>query len=228
MQDRSVISKNMPAAPLVTSAPRTAAARWRARPVSLLFRIDPAIRKAVGKRKYKETIAAFEEHYLEVDARTDREKGIMAFHRMFLITGLALFKSLRGEFSSRDDAIDAIHTILWNGPMSRMVRIVAFFIGRSRDPFHSYLKVLGPNNEWFFPCPPWEKVSVEIQDGIGWHQKKCPYVDFFGREGVRDLARAYGDMDIRIAALLPDHVELKRDHAMCRGDGHCDFLYYRK
>ncbi len=35
-------------------------------------------------------------------------------------------------------------------------------------------------------------------------------------------------MDERIAELLPEHIELKRENAMCKGDGWCDFLYYRK
>ena len=147
---------------------------------------------------------------------------------MFSITGLALYKALHDEFQSQEELIDEVHEILWNGPMSTMVRFSAFFIRRSKDPFHSFLKVLGPKNEWFFPCPPWEKVSVEIEDGIGWHQKKCPLVDFFRKEGVVELTRAYGDMDKRIAELLPEHIELKREKAMCTGDGYCDFLYYRK
>ena len=112
--------------------------------------------------------------------------------------------------------------------MSKNIRFIAFFIRRSRDPFHRYLQILGPNNEWFFPCPPWEKVRVEIQNGIGWHQKKCPYKDFFEKEGVVELTRAYGDMDKRIAELFPEYIELKRENTLCKGDDWCDFLYYRK
>lgn len=104
----------------------------------------------------------------------------------------------------------------------------AFFIRRSRDPFHRYLQFLGPKNEWFFPCPPWEKERVEIQNGVGWHQHQCPLKDFFEREGVSELTRAYCDMDLRIADLLPDHIELKREKVLCCGDDYCDFLYYRK
>ena len=108
-------------------------------------------------------------------------------------------------------------------------------LGRDQRPFavgpcfvERYLQILGPNNEWFFPCPPWEKVGVEIKDGTGWHQKKCPHVDFFRSEGVFELTRAYCDMDKRIAELLPEQIELRRDNNMCEGDGWCDFLYYRK
>jgi len=200
----------------------------KAEMVCVLFGLKPAIKKNVDKNKYQNTINSFKEHYNEIDARIIQEKGILAFHRMFLITGLGLYKTLRDEFQNQDELIEKIHDILWKGPMSKLIRVLAFFIRRSSDPFHRYLQILGPNNEWFFPCPPWEKESVEIQDGIGWHQKKCPYVDFFKNEGVVELTRAYGDMDERIAELLPKHIELRREHAMCKGDEFCDFLYYRK
>ena len=184
--------------------------------------------KSIDKDNYKEIIKVFKKQYNAISKRTEKEKGIMAFHRMFLIMGLALYKALYDKFQNQEELIEAIHDILWKGRMSKNIRFIAFFIRRSRDPFHRYLQILGPNNEWFFPCPPWEKVSVEIQNGIGWHQKKCPYVDFFKREGVVELTRAYGDMDKRIAELFPEYIELKREKSLCKGDDRCDFLYYRK
>jgi hypothetical protein len=192
------------------------------------FKIKPGIKNSVGNDKFPTIIKRFKEHYNEIDARIEKEKGIMAFHRIFLIIGLALYKALQDEFQNQEELIEKIHDILCKGYMFTQIRFSAFFIRRSRDPFQRFLKILGPNNEWFFPCPPWEKVSVEIQDGIGWHQKKCPMVDFFEREGVVELTRAYGDMDKRIAELLPNHIELRRENAMCKGDDYCDFLYYRK
>ena len=203
-------------------------ANSKAKLIGLLFRINPAIKNGVDKRSYQKTKKAFGEHYCEIDARVNKQKGIMAFHRMFSVTGLALYKALHDEFQDKEELIERIHQILWNGPTSKMIRLLAFFIRRSKDPFRRYLQVLGPSNEWFFPCPPWEKVPVEIEDGIGWHQRKCPLLDFFESEGVSELTRAYGDMDMRIAELLPEHIELRREHAMCKGDGFCDFLYYRK
>ena len=196
--------------------------------ICLLFKLKPAIKNNVDNHKYQKTINSFEEHYSEIDARVNQEKGILAFHRMFLIIGLALYKALHDGFQNQEELIEKIHDILWKGRMNKMVRFLAFFIHRSRDPFHRYLQILGPNNEWFFPCPPWEKVSVEIQDGIGWHQKKCPYKDFFKKEGVVELTRAYCDMDKRIVELFPNHIELKRQHRLAKGDDWCDFLYYRK
>jgi hypothetical protein len=58
---------------------------------------------------------------------------------------------------------------------------------------------------------------------------------FISKRGISTLSDGntnkkggYGDMDERIAELLPEHIELKRENAMCKGDGWCDFLYYRK
>jgi hypothetical protein len=192
------------------------------------FRIKPGIKNKVSHNRFPPIMKRFKDQYDEIDARIEKEKGIMAFHRVFLIIGLALYKALQDEFQDQETLIDKVHDILCEGFMFTQIRLSAIFIRLSRDPFRRFLKVLGPNNEWFFPCPPWEKVSVEIQNGVGWHQRKCPMVDFFESEGVVELTRAYCDMDIRVAELLPNHIVLKREHAMCKGDDYCDFLYYRK
>jgi hypothetical protein len=191
------------------------------------FRLKPAIKK-LDKGNYKEIMKAFKKHYSEISERTKKERGIMAFHRMFSIVGLALYKALYNRIQDKEELIDKIHAILWQERMAKNIRFIAFFVRRSKDPFERYLQILGPNNEWFFPCPPWEKVSVEIENGIGWHQKKCPIFDFFKEEGIAELTRAYGDMDERIAELFPNHIELKREKALCKGDGYCDFLYYKR
>jgi hypothetical protein len=191
------------------------------------FRLKPAIKK-LNKGNYKEIMKAFKKHYNEISERTKKERGIMAFHRMFSIVGLALYKALYNRIQDKEELIDKIHAILWQERMAKNIRFIAFFVRRSKDPFERYLQILGPNNEWFFPCPPWEKVSVEIENGIGWHQKKCPIFDFFKEEGIAELTRAYGDMDERIAELFPNHIELKREKALCKGDGYCDFLYYKR
>ncbi len=195
--------------------------------VTYLFRLKPALKKLdIDNRK--EILKSFKKHYIEISERTNKQSGIMAFHRMWLIVGLALYQALETHMPNKEERIDAIHDIMWKEFVSRQARIAAFFIRRSKDPFKLYLKILGPNNNWFFPCPPWEKVSVDIENGIGWHQKKCPMYDFFNVEGIPELTRAYGDIDELTAGLLPDHIEFKREKALCWGDGHCDFMYYRK
>ncbi len=52
--------------------------------------------------------------------------------------------------------------------------------------------------------------------------------DFFKDEGVVELTKAYCDLDKRIAELVPDHIELKRQHTLAKGDNWCDFYYYKK
>ena len=79
----------------------------------------------------------------------------MAFHRIFLIIGLALYKALRDDFQNQEELIEEIHDILCKVYIFTQIRFSAFFIRRSRDPFHRFLQILGPKNEWFSPCPPW-------------------------------------------------------------------------
>ena len=194
----------------------------------IYFRIKPEIKKSIGEENLPEILNKFKDEYKEIDVRIKQEKGIMSFHRLFLILGLSLYNSLKDRFQNKEELIDKIHDILWKGRMSKNVCFIAFFVRQSKNPFKSYLKLLGPNNEWFFPCPPWEKVSVEIENGIGWHQKKCPYKDFFENEGNLELCRAYCDMDHRVAELVPNSIILKRQHTLAKGDDYCDFLYYNK
>ncbi len=101
-------------------------------------------------------------------------------------------------------------------------------IRRSKDPFNNFLKFLGPRNEWFFPCPPWEKELVDIGNGVGWKQTKCPYFDFSKKENALEVTRAYCDFDRKVAAQLSDHVELRREKTLAKGNSYCDFLYYKK
>ena len=196
--------------------------------ICFYFKIKPGIKNSIGNDKFPIIIKKFKEEYNEIDARIEKEKGIMAFHRIFLIIGLALYKALHDEFQNQEELIEKIHDILCKGYMITQIRFSAFFIRKSRDPFRRFLQYLGPNNEWFFLCPPWEKVEVELKNGIGWHQKKCPYYEFFKKEGVVELTKAYCDMDKRITALVPDHIELKRDNTLAKGNDWCDFLYHRK
>lgn len=140
--------------------------------------------------------------------------------------GDAPYKALYNRIQDKDELVDKIHDILWQERMAKNIRFIAFFIRRCKDPFKRYLQILGPNNGWFFPCPPWEKVIVEIENGTGWHQKNAPY--FFKEKGIAEFTRAYGDMDERIAELFLNHIELKREKALSGGGDYCDFLYYKR
>lgn len=193
-----------------------------------VFGVKKVIKK-LNKEKSKKNLKTYKNYFFEISARTHKQSGaVMSFHRMVSIMGLALYMVMQNEGWSKEKSIKTIHKFFWHGPYGKNVRFISFFIRRAKDPFTTYLKNFGPFNEWFFPCPPWEKVSVEIENGIGWHQKKCPYFDFFEEEGIAELTRAYCDMDERIAELFPSHLELKREKALCKGDSYCDFLYYQR
>ena len=88
-------------------------ANLKAELICLLFKLNPAIENNVEKRKYQKTKNSFKEHYGEIDTRVNQEKGILAFHRMFLIIGLALYKALHDEFQNQEELIERIHDILW-------------------------------------------------------------------------------------------------------------------
>jgi len=51
--------------------------------ICFYFKIKPAIKNSISNDKYPITIIKFKEQYNVIDARTKKEKGIMAFHRMF-------------------------------------------------------------------------------------------------------------------------------------------------
>ena len=193
-----------------------------------IFGVKTKIKK-LSKKKYKGNLKTYKKYFFEISDRTPRESGaIMTFHRMVCIMGLALFKVMQDEGRSKEESIKKIHELLWRGPYGKNVRFISFFVRKAKDPFTTFLKNLGPFNEWFFPCPPWEKNRVNIENGVGWHQTKCYFANFFRNEGQLELCSAYGDCDCRVAELFPEVLELKREKAMCWGDDYCDFLYYKR
>jgi hypothetical protein len=195
--------------------------------MSIMFKLKPALKRELGKDEARRVIKKMKGYYKEIGKRKPKAKGIMRFHRIILIMGLSLYRAMQDESDKKDDLVERIHNILWECRMRKMTGFIAFFIRRRKNPFDSYLRWLGPRNERFFPCPPWDKVEVELENGIGWNQMKCPYYDFFKDEGVVELTDAYCDLDKKIAGLVPDHVELKRHHTLAKGDDWCDFYYYR-
>lgn len=197
--------------------------------ISLFFKLNFALKREIGKDTSRRVMDKMKYHHKEINKRKPKEKGIMGFHRMFLILGLSLYRAMKDELGNQDDDIvETIHRIFCRSRTRDLTRIIAFFVRHSKNPYNLYLRLLGPKNERFFPCPPWEKVEVELENGIGWHQNKCPYYDFFKDEGVVGLTKAYCDIDKRIAELVPNHIELKRQRTLAKGDSCCDFYYYEK
>lgn len=195
--------------------------------ISLMFRLKPSLKSEIGKDSSSRVLGKMKNHYKEIDKREPKKKGIMIYHRQLWIIGLSLYRAMQEE-SYNNDLIEIIHRVLWNTVLRQQTRAIAFFIRRSKNPFDRFLQFLGPRNDRFFPCPPWEKVEVELENGFGWDQKKCPVYEYFKKEGVVELTRAYCDMDKLAAAFVPDHIELKRDRTLANGDNSCDFYYYKK
>jgi hypothetical protein len=193
-----------------------------------MFRLKPALKSEIGKDSSRRVLGKMKNHYKEIDKREPKKKGIMTYHRQLWIIGLSLYRAMQEESYNNNDSIETIHQVLWNTGLRQQSSAIAFFVRRSKNPFNRYLQFLGPRNDRFFPCPPWEKVEVELENGIGWDQKKCPVYEYFKKEGVVELTRAYCDIDKLVAALVPNHIELKRDRTLAKGDNSCDFYYYRK
>ncbi|MFC1898703.1 L-2-amino-thiazoline-4-carboxylic acid hydrolase [Candidatus Cloacimonadota bacterium] len=196
--------------------------------VAFIFKLKPALKQEMDKGSTRRIMDKMKDHFREMDKSKPKKTGIMAYHRILLIIGLSLYRAIQEELGNNKDLIDTIHRILWNCGTRQQTGAIAFFVRRSRNPFNLYLRLLGPRNERLFPCPPWEKVEVEVENGVAWHQKKCPYYDFLKDEGAVELTTAFCDLDKRIAELVSDHIELKRQHTLAKGDNWCDFFYYRK
>ena len=196
---------------------------------SKMFKLKSTLKRELGKDMSSQVLDKTKHYYKELDKSKPKEKGIMRLHRTLWIVGLAVYRAMEDELFDRDDLVDIIQRVMWRSVLCDLIRMQAFFIRHSKDPFNLFLKFLGPRNEQFFTCPPWEKVEVELENGIGWDQVKCPVYEFFKEEDELGLmTRAYCDLDRLIADLVPDHIELKRERTLAKGDSSCDFYYYRK
>lgn len=198
------------------------------KPVSVFFRLRSTLKQELGKDMSRKVVDKTKCHFKELDKGKPKEKGIMRFHRTLLILGLALYRAMQDELGDRDDLVEIVHKVIWRSVLCDLMRIQAFFVRRSKDPYNLFLRLLGPRNEQFFTCPPWEKVEVELENGVGWDQLQCPYYEFFKEENEVGLTRAYCDIDKLVAELVPNHVELRRQRTLAKGDSSCDFYYYRK
>jgi hypothetical protein len=196
--------------------------------ISVFFKLKSTLKQELGKDMSRQVVDRTKYYYKEIEKRKPKEKGVMRFHRTLLILGLALYRAMQDELGDRDDLVDIIHKVLWRSVTCDLMRIQAFFVRHSKDPYNLFLRLLGPRNERFFLCPPWEKVEVELENGVGWDQLKCPYYDFFKEEDEVGLTKAYCDIDKLVAKLVPDHIELKRQRTLADGDSSCDFYYYKK
>jgi hypothetical protein len=196
--------------------------------ISVFFTLKSTLKQELGKDMSRQVMDKTKSFYKELDKSKPKEKGIMRFHRTLWVLGLALYRAMQDELGDRDDLVDIIHKVIWRSALCDLMRIQAFFVRRSKDPYNLFLRLLGPRNERFFTCPPWEKVEVELENGVGWDQLQCPVYEFFKEENEVGLTRAYCDIDELVAELVPNHVELRRQRTLAKGDRSCDFYYYKK
>ena len=131
--------------------------------ISVFFKLKFTLKQELGKDMCRQVVDKTKYYYKELDKSKPKEKGIMRFHRTLWILGLALYRAMQDELGDRDDLVDIIHKVIWRSVLCDLMRIQAFFVRRSKDPYNLFLKLLGPRNEQFFLCPPWEKVEVELE-----------------------------------------------------------------
>jgi len=197
--------------------------------IAPIFKLTSTLKQELGKEMSRKVLDRTKHYYTELDKVKPKEKGVMRIHRTLWVMGLALYRAMQDELGDRDDLVDIVLKVMWGSVLCDSIRLQAFFVRRSKDPFNLFLKLLGPRNERFFTCPPWEKVEVELDNGVGWDQVKCPVYEFFKEEDELGLmTRAYCDLDRLIAGLVPNIVELKRQRTLALGDSSCDFYYYKK
>ena len=196
--------------------------------ISAFFKLKSTLKQELGRDVSRKVVGKTKRHYQELDNHKPKEKGVMRIHRTMWILGLALYRAMQDELGDRDDLVEIVLKVMWRSALCDSIRMQAFFVRRSKDPYNLFLRLLGPRNERFFTCPPWEKVEVELENGVGWDQLQCPVYEFFKEENELGLTRAYCDLDRLIAELVPDVVELSRQRTLALGDSSCDFYYYRK
>ena len=109
------------------------------------FGLKPAIKK-LDKENYKEIMKSFKKYYLAINARTEKKGGVVGFHMMASVIGLAFYKVLPDYIQDRSEVIDDIHNILLKPRMSKNIRFIAFFVRKSKYPFTNFLKFLEPKN----------------------------------------------------------------------------------
>ena len=112
------------------------------------------MKQVLGKDISRRVVAKTRPRYKELNKLKPKEKGIMRFHRTLLILGLALYRGMHDVLGDKDDLIEIVHKVLWRSVTRDLMRIQAFFVRRSKDPYNLFLRLLGLRDEQFFTCPP--------------------------------------------------------------------------
>lgn len=94
------------------------------------------------------------------------------------------------------------------------------FLG-SKDHFKRFSRFVRFFIKHMYPCPPYKIEEMELDEGIGFYYTKCPYPDFFSREGIPEFGEAMCNMDFRWSALLLTGVEMRRNHTLMEEGADC-------
>ena len=83
--------------------------------ICFIFNIKPVLIREMGINQTKKIIFRMKRHFSKLDKTKPPMKGIMGFHRMFLILGLSLYRAMEEELRKTDDLVEKIHKIIWEG-----------------------------------------------------------------------------------------------------------------
>jgi hypothetical protein len=120
--------------------------------ISVFFKLKSTLKQELGKDMCRQVVDKTKYYYKELDKSKPKEKGVMRIHRTMWVLGLALYRSMQDELGDRDDLVDIVLKVLWRSVLCDSIRLQAFFVRRSKDPFNLFLRLLGPRNERFFTC----------------------------------------------------------------------------
>jgi hypothetical protein len=134
--------------------------------ISVFFKLKSTVKQELGKDMSRQVVDKTKYYYKELDKSKPKENGVMRIHRTMWVLGLALYRAMQDELGNRDDLVDIVLKVMWLSALCDSIRMQAFFVRRSKDPFNLFLRLLGPRNERFFTCPPWEKVEVALENGV--------------------------------------------------------------
>jgi len=142
--------------------------------------------------------------------------------------GLALYRTLREDGWSEDDAVDRVARLVWE-PL-KMVGSMASLYRRTPAPMLLWKAMVKVASKTVQGPPAWEYTWLEAGDAfdLGFNVTSCAYWEYFKRMGAPELGRAYCQPDVYIAERLAPAIEFHRTKTLATGGDCCDFRYRRR
>jgi hypothetical protein len=186
------------------------------------------LEKRWGAEAAGRILVSFREEHAKLLKDGKKAKGIMRFHLFAARLGLALYRALVRELGEGEDAVDAVHQIIWEAFMKPPSVLMGRLLERGKDPFKAYCRGVGLVNDHIFPAPGWSGSVVEVEGGIGFDYTGCFYNDYMREKGAPELTPIFCEFDVRQAECFPDQIEFRRTRTLSTGGGLCDFRFYRR